>query len=122
MQALAVIQNIVVDLEVLQNLYNGKRRARQDGLDSITWGVQKADVLIHIADELRRQAFDVLIQTDCPLKRPVTHGIKDWVIDDDAIDIVVLIGVAKLIFQSFAIDFSQDEVHSTYQASATAPI
>lgn len=106
MESSAVVQDCVIDVEVLKNLDDGQRRAWQDGLACVVWRIEEADVLVHVTDELGRQAFYILEHADGPLESPVTHGVKDGIVDDHTVHFSIGVGISKFILKVLAIDLT----------------
>lgn len=86
-------EECVVDLQMLEDLDDGQRSAWQNGFHGVV-RVQKTDVLVHVADELRSQALDILEHADGPLQSAVSLGVEDGIVDDHTVDVVVLVGLA----------------------------
>lgn len=92
-QPLAGSEECVVDLQMLEDLDDGQRSAWQNGFHGIV-RIQKTDVLVHVTDELRSQAFDVLEHADGPLQSAVSLGVENGIVDDHTVDVAILVGLA----------------------------
>lgn len=60
-EPVAVREDGVVDLEMLENLDHSQRRAGEDGLLQVLGGVKESDVVVHVVEVLVAEAFDVLL-------------------------------------------------------------
>lgn len=118
---LAVVQERVVNPQMLEDFNASQRRAGQDRLLQVVRRVEEADVLVQVADELGAQALDVLVHAQRPLQRAVALRVEDRVVDDDAVDGVVDVGFAELVFQRLAVDFAQREVEAVFAAGLARP-
>lgn len=105
-QSVAVRENRVVDTEVLKDLDDGERCAGQDALLG-TGGVEEANVLVHVEDVLVGQALDVLIGGDNLLQVLVLPVAEDGVVDHNAIDFGIVVGVDQSVFELLAVNFTQ---------------
>jgi hypothetical protein len=112
-ETVAVGQDSVVDVEVLEDLDVGQRGAGQDGLLALGLAVQEADVLVHVEDVPVAQAFDVLGHIDDLLQVLVLAVVEDRVVDDDAVDVVVGVGGQNGFFDVVAGDFAEGVLEST---------
>lgn len=81
-QAIPIRQDRIVDIQVLEDLDIGQRRARQDTLLTIGAAVQEPDVLVHVEDVAVRQALDVLVHVHDLLQVLVLPVVEDRVVDD----------------------------------------
>jgi len=106
-QPVPVGKNRVVDVEVLENLNYGQRRAGQDALLALGLGVQKAHILVHVEDVAVAEAFDVFVHIDDLLQVLVLAVVEDGVVDDDAVDFAVGIGGEDGFFDVVARDFAE---------------
>lgn len=86
------------------------------------WGIKETDVLVHVADQLWRETFDVLVHADCPLEGAVTLGVEDGVVDDHSVDGIVGVGVSELILEVFALDLTDGEVETVLPACLAGPL
>lgn len=120
-QTLAVVQESVVNTEVLEDLDASQGSAGQDRLLQVVGRVEEADVLVHVADQLWRQAFDVLVHADGPLQSAVTFRVEDGVVDDNAVNSIVGVGVAQLILEVLTFHFTQSEVEAVIPARLAGP-
>lgn len=120
-EALAVVQEGVVDAQVLEDLDAGEGSAGQNALLRVVRRVEEADVLVHVADELWRQALDVLVHADRPLQGAVALRVEDRVVDDDAVDGVVGVGVTQLVLEVFPFHLAEGEVESIVAAGLARP-
>lgn len=105
-QAIAVGQDGVVDLEVLEDLDDGERGAGQDALELLGI-IEEADVAVHVGNVLVSQALDVLAHIDDVLQVLVLAGAEDGVVDHDAVDAVVAIGLDDGILELLAVDLAK---------------
>lgn len=105
-EAVAVGQNGVVDLEVLKDLDNGEGRAREDAL-ALLCVVEEADVAVHVGNVLMRQTLDVLVHIHDLLQVLVLARSKDRVVHHNAINAGVGVGAENGIFQILAVDFAE---------------
>lgn len=76
--------------------------------------VEEADVLVHVVDEDGRQALDVLVHVDDVLDGAVARAVEDRVVDEDAVDAVVGVGLADGFLELFALDLAQAECKATF--------
>lgn len=106
-QTVAVREDGVVDLEVLEDLDDGERGAGQDALLLVGGRVEEADVLVHVVDEVGREALDILALVDDILDCAVAAGVEDGVVDDDAVDGAVLVCGADGILEVLAVELFQ---------------
>ena len=106
----------VVDLEVLEDLDNGQRGAGQDGLLAVLRRVEEADVVVHVVQVLVAHALDVLAKVDSLLDVLVVVRVlrEDGVVDDHAVDVLIIVGLHDLLLQGFLLDVSQVEVEATF--------
>jgi len=121
-KTLAVVQEGVVHAEVFQDLDASQRCARQDGLLQIVGRIEETDVLVHVADQLWRETFDVLVHADGPLKGAVALGVEDRVVDDYTIDGIVRVGVPELVLEFFALNLADREVETVLPAGLAGPL
>jgi hypothetical protein len=119
MQPITVRQNRVVYPKVLQDLNHRKRRARQYALLCVR-RVKEADVLVHVEDVAMRQALDIFVNGHDLLEVLVLSVAEDGVVDDYAIDGVVVVGVNEGVFEEFAVDFAEVEGEATARLLALA--
>jgi hypothetical protein len=112
-ETVAVGQDGVIDVEVLEDLDVGQRSAGQDGLLALGLAVQEADVLVHVKDVPVAQAFDVLGHIDDLLQVLVLAVVEDRIVDDDAVDVVVGVGGQDGFFDVVAGDFAERVLEST---------
>lgn len=113
-EAVAGGEDGVVDLQVLEDLDDGEGRAGQDGLAQVGGRVEEADVVVHIVDVLVAEALDVLGQRDGLLDVLVVSGVagEDGVVDDDAVDLVVLVGLLNLLLELLLVDATQVKIEA----------
>ena len=79
-ESVPVRQDGIVDTQVLEDLYYREGRAGQDGLFG-RFGIEEADVLVHVEDVLVGKAFDILIYRDDLLHILVlAPGVEDGVL------------------------------------------
>lgn len=119
-QPLSIIQESVVDLQVFEDLDAGQRSARQNRLLLVVRRVEEADVLIHVVDEVRAQTLDILVHGDNASQRDIARRVEDGVVDEDAVDGIVGVRMADLVFQRFGFDLAQSEVEATAQSCLSA--
>ena len=112
MESISVRKNSVVDTKILENFDNSKRSARQDALLS-TGRVKKSDVLIHIKNVLVGKTFDIFIDGDDLLQILVLAVTENWIVDDDAVDSGVIVGVDQSVFQKLTVDLTELEIEAT---------
>ena len=114
-QAVAVGQNGVVDLQVLEGLDDGERGAGQDGLLEIGRRVEEADVVVHVEEVGVAETLDVLGESDCLLDVLVLAVVADpdGVVDENAVDLVVVVGGDDALLKVFLIDLAEIEVEAT---------
>ena len=93
-EAVARRQDRVVDLQMLERLDEGQRRARQDGLLLVRRRIEEADVMIHVVNVLVAETLHVLVQCYYLLDVSVVGQVvfPDGIVDDDAVDSTVLVG------------------------------
>lgn len=91
-QPVPVGKNRVVDVQVLEDLDVGQRRAGQDALLELGLRVQEADVLVHVEDVAVAEAFDVFVHIDDLLQVLVLAVVEDGVVDYYAVDVGVGVG------------------------------
>ena len=83
---------------MFEDLNDSQRSARQYRLLRIYRWIQEPNVLVHVADKLRRQSFYILEQADCPLKSPISIVVEDRIVDYDTVDAVILVRTADFVF------------------------
>lgn len=93
-EAVAVGEDGVVDLQVLERLDDGERGAGQDGFLEVSGRVEEAHVVIHVKEVGVAEALDILGQGDRLLDVSVLLLVAgpDGVVYDDAVDAIVLVG------------------------------
>lgn len=92
-QPVAVGQDSVIDLQVLQDFDNGEWRARQDGFLRLRGPfVQKPDILVHVEHVPVAQPLDVLGYVHDLLQVLVLSVVEDGVVYDDSVDVRVGVG------------------------------
>lgn len=111
-QPVAVGQNGVVDVEVLENLDNGQRCAGQDALLALGFRVQEADVLVHVEDVAVAQTLDVFGNIHNLLQVLVMSIVENGVVDDDTVDVVVAVRGQDGFFDVVARDFAEGILES----------
>lgn len=105
-ETVAVGQDCVVDVEVLEDLDIRQGGAGQDRFLALGLAVQEADVLVHVEDVAVAQALDVFGYVDDLLQVLVLAGAEDGVVDDYAVDVVVGVGVQDGLFDVVAGDLA----------------
>jgi hypothetical protein len=100
-------QDSVVDIEVLEDLDDGQRGAGQDALLALGLRVQEADVLVHVEDVAVAETLDIFGDVDDLLQVLVLAVVEDRVVDDDAVDVVVVVGGQDGSFDVIAGDFAE---------------
>lgn len=106
-QTVAVGENRVVDVEVLEDLDVGQRGARQDALLALGLGVQEADVLVHVEDVTVAETLNILADIDDLLQVLVLTVVEDGVVDDNAVNVRVGVGRDDGLFDVVAGDFTE---------------
>lgn len=106
-QPVPIGKNRIVDVEILEDLDDGQRRAREDALLALGLGVQEAHVLVHVENVAVAEAFDVFVHVDDLLQVLVLAVIEDGVVDDDAVDFGVGVGGEDGFFDVVARDFAE---------------
>lgn len=96
-QAVPVRQDRVVDVQVLQDLDHGQRRARQNGFHGLLV-VQEPNVLVHVEDVLVAEALDVLAHIHNLLQVLVLSVVEDRVVHDNPVDSGVVVGRHDRLF------------------------
>lgn len=114
MQAVAIGQDGVVDVEVLEDLDVGQWGAGQDALLALGFWVQEADVLVHIENVAVTETLDILANIDDLLQVLVLPVVEDRVVDDNSVDVRVIVGGDDSIFDVVAVDFAE----GVFEASA----
>ena len=114
-EAVAVGEDGVVDLEVLEGLDDGQGGAGEDGFLLVGGGVEEADVVVHVEEVGVAEAFDVLGEGDGLLDVAVLLVVAgpDGVVDYDAVYGVVLVGGDDGFFEDFLVDFAEVEGEAT---------
>lgn len=114
-QPVALREDGVVDVQVLEDLEDGKRRAGQDRLLQIGRRVEVAHVVVHVGQVPEAEALDVLLQRDRLLDVVVLGDVLGpyWVVDEDPVYLAVFVGQADLLLQGLFIDSSQVEGEAT---------
>ena len=107
-QPVSVRQYRIVYAQVLEDLDDCERGARQHALLRVR-DVEEADVLVHVEDVLVGEALDILVDGDDLLQVLVLAVAEDGVVDDDAVDGGVGVGVDEGVFEELAVDFAQFE-------------
>lgn len=106
-QTVTIGENGVVDVEILEDLDVGQRGARQDALLALGFGVQEADVLVHVEDVTVAETLDILTDIDNLLQVLVLTVVEDGVVDDNAVDVRVGVGRDDGLFDVVAGDFTK---------------
>lgn len=103
-QPIPIRKNSVVNLQIFQNLYNSKRRAGQDGLLALRarFGIEEADVLIHVEDVSVTEALDIFTYVDDLLEVLILAVVEDRVVDDDSVNVRVVVGRENGLFDVIA--------------------
>lgn len=114
MQAVAIGQDGVVDVEVLEDLDVGQRSAGQDALLALGFRVQEADVLVHIENVAVTETLNILADIDDLLQVLVLPVVEDRVVDNNAVDVRVVVGGDDGLFDVVAGDFAE----GVFEASA----
>lgn len=105
-QPFAVVEEVVVDLQVLQDLHNSEWGAWQNRFPGVVGRVQEADVLVHVANELGRQAFNVFVHADSPLEGLIPPGVEDRIVDNHTIDFRICVCLTDLVLQVLAFNLA----------------
>ena len=76
--------------------------------------------MVHVVEVLVAEALDVLLQRDGLLDVLVVRRVagEDGVVDDHAVDLVVLVGLHDLLLEIFLVDPAEVEIESTCGESA----
>lgn len=90
-QTVPIRQDGLVDLQVLEDLYEREGRARENAL-FLPFVVEKPLVLIQVEQILVAQAFDVLFSIDYLLEVLILSIAEYGVVDDDSIHDWILVG------------------------------
>lgn len=69
--------------------------------------VEKSDVAVHVGDVLMVETFDVLVHHGDLLEIGVLAVPIDWIVHEDAIHLVVLVGGDDVILQFPTIDLAE---------------
>jgi hypothetical protein len=112
-QSVSVRQNSVVDVQVLEDLNVGQRRAGQDALLALGFGVEEADVLVHVEDVAVAETFDILGDIDYLLQVLVLAVVENGVVDNDAVNVGVGVGIDNLFLDVVAANFAEGVLEST---------
>lgn len=114
-QAVAVGEDGIVDLQVLEGLDDGERSAGEDGLLQVGGRVEEADVMVHVEEVGVAETFDVFGEGDGLLDVLVLAVVADpdGVIDEDAVDVVVVVGGDDALLEVFLVDLAEIEVEAT---------
>lgn len=121
-KTLAVVQEGVVHTEVFQDFDASQRCAGQDRLLQVVGRIKETDVLVHVADQLWRETFDILVHADGPLEGTIALGVEDGVVDDHSIDGIVGVGVPELVLEVLALDLTDGEVETVLPARLAGPL
>lgn len=107
-------QDGVVDLQVLKDLDNCERSAREDGLLVVLGRVNEADVVVHVVNVLVTKTLDVLAEIDGLLDVLVVRRVvgEDGVVDDHAVDILILVGLHDLLLEELLVHSSEVKVEA----------
>ncbi len=108
-EAVTVWEDTVVDAEIFEDFDHCEGRTGEDGFLGIVWGVEEADVLVHVEDVAVGESFDVFVEGDELLDVLVLAGGEDGVVDDYAVDGVVGVGRYYGVFEVFFGDFTEVE-------------
>jgi hypothetical protein len=105
-EAVAVREDGVVDLQVLEGLDDGERGAGEDRLFAVGGRVEEARVVVHVEEVRVAEALDVLGEGDRLLDVAVLLLVvgPDGVVDDDAVDGVVVVGGYDGLLEVFLVD------------------
>lgn len=100
---------------MLEDLDDGERRAGQNRLLLVLGCVEEASVVIHVVKMLVAETLDVLGQVDGFLDVLVVSRVlvEDRVVDDDAIDFLLLVSLHDFLFKVVLFDGSEIEVEAT---------
>lgn len=114
-EAVAVGEDGVVDLEVLEGLDDGERRAGEDRLLEVGGRVEEADVVVHVEEVGVAETLDVLGESDGLLDVLVLAVVADpdGVVDENAVDAVVVVGGDDALLEVFLVDLAEIEVEAT---------
>ena len=123
-EAVAVGQDRVVDLQVLEGLDDGERGAGEDGLLEVVGRVEEADVVVHVEEVGVAEAFDVLCERDGLLDVLVLLVVArpDRVVDEDAVDGRVLVGRDDLLLEHLLADLAEVKVEAVLLARLLGPL
>lgn len=114
-EAFAVVEEGVVDLQVLEDLDDGQRRAGQSRLLSVVRRVQEAHVLVHVVYQQWCQTLDILVRCHCGLQSAIARGAEDGVVDDDAVDVGGGVGLPDRGLEVLAVELFEREGKSTLE-------
>jgi len=112
-QSVSVGQDGVVDVQVLEDLNVGQRCAGQDALLALGFRVQEADVLVHVEDVAVAETLDIFGDIDYLLQVLVLAVVEDGVVDNDAVNVGVGVGIDNLFLDVVAADFAEGILEST---------
>lgn len=122
-QPVALGEDGVVDVQVLENLEDGERGAGEDGLPHVGRVVEVAHVVVHVGQVLEGETLDVLLKRHRLLDVVVLGDIIGpyWEVHEDAVHLVVFVGVTDLLLEGFFVDSAQVEVETTGFSESDVP-
>lgn len=112
-QSVSVGQDGVVDVQILEDLNVGQRCAGQDALLALGFRVKEADVLVHVEDVAVAETLDIFGDIDYLLQVLVLAVVEDGVVDNDAVNVGVGVGIDNLFLDVVAADFAEGILEST---------
>lgn len=113
MKPIPIRQYGIVYPQILEDLNNSERGARQDALLRVL-GVEEPYVLVHVEDVAVGKALDVLGERDKLLDVLVLPRVEDRVVDYYAVDGGIRVGGEDGIFELFAIDGAELELEAAF--------
>jgi hypothetical protein len=112
-ETVSIGQNRVVDVQVFQDLDDGKWRAGKEALLALGFRVEEANVLVHVEDVTVAEALYILGNVDNLLEVLVLSVVEDGVVYDDAVDVGVDVRGQDGFFEVIAVYFAEGVAIST---------
>ena len=97
-EPVAVVQDLVVCADVLEDLDDGQGRAGQNRLHCLGL-VQETHVVVHVGDVLEVEALDVLVDGHALLEVLVLLVTKHREVHNHAVDVVVVVALVDLLLE-----------------------
>lgn len=114
-QPVSIGQDCVVDVQVFQDLDDGKRSARKNALLTLGLRVEEANVLVHVENIAVAKTLYILGYIHDLLQVLVLTVVKNRVVYDDAVNFRIDIGGQNCFFESITVHFTERVAKTTVQ-------